>query len=236
MLHLLLAVVSISLLAAFSVVAISRPPEQALHTPAAALEKQAIFLEAIRGLERVETGVILYFEFHRDATGTVIYPGNGVDMKSLIAPGYAFWPADVRGTYTWEARASNYLGESAVYVCLKPIAAGSKEGQAALIQIRDLQPSMPVYAGAACGATSNAEGGQYLTSWLILTPYDLPPLDDPPPDGSPPDRQPGCNVHSAECRKGCELAGSWGRGRRCSNIRPRPQPEVPLAFGPSILP
>lgn len=173
MINLLLAVVSIALLAAFSVVAIS-------HTPAAALQKQAIFLEGAHGLARIETGAILYFEFHRDIDGTVIYPGNGVDMKSLITPGYAFWPADVRSTYTWEARTGDYLGVPAMYVCLKPIAAGSKEGQEALVKIQALQPSLSAYVGSACGATSNTEGGQYLTSWLILSHYDLPPQEPPP--------------------------------------------------------
>lgn len=173
MIHLLLAVVSIALLAAFSVVAIS-------HIPAAALQKQAIFLEAAHGLDRVETGAILYFKFHRDSTGIVIYPGNGVDMKSLITPGYAFWPADVRSTYTWETRADYYLGVPAMYTCLKPIASGSTEGQEALVKIQAVQPSLSTYIGSACGATSNTEGGQYLTSWLILSHYDLPPQDPPP--------------------------------------------------------
>ncbi len=161
MFSLIIVVISIALLASITAVTIN-------YMPVDAQQRQLIQKEAEYGFKSLEGSVTRYLKANKDGAGNIIYPGDGVNLMSVVAPTYGFLPADVRKQMTWEITTGQVSAMNAVGICLRPTAESTNIQREVLTHLKDQLPVGSAYLGSACNATSNVVGGSHLTYWIAL--------------------------------------------------------------------
>ena len=88
MFSLVIIVISIGLMAAVIATTIN-------YVPMDAQLRHQMFKDAQRGLESLECAVTRFIAapVNSDSSGAFLYPGDGVDVLSRVAPQYGFMPA-----------------------------------------------------------------------------------------------------------------------------------------------
>lgn len=163
MFSIILVIISIALLASVAAVSIN-------HVPLEAYQRQLLQKEAQAGLEVIEKGVGRYLNSHRDGSGNIIYPGDGVNMVPLFAPSYGYLPADVQKQMTWEVVAARMAVDMpAVSICLHPIDFPTPLQQTTLAEIKARLPMGSAFLSTDCRATADSADGTHLTYWLPIS-------------------------------------------------------------------
>lgn len=163
MFSLILVVISIALISA--VVAASMN-----YTPMEAYTRQNIVNEAEKGLDSLESGVIRYLDANRDVAGNIVYPGDGVDLVSAIAPLYTFIPGDVQGQLTWSVVTGPYIGGlPAVGICLQPVGVSTDVQVQAMEALQRRSPVGSTFINTACNSTGDSVSGDHLTRWVVVS-------------------------------------------------------------------
>lgn len=161
MAQLIVVVISIALMAALAAATFN-------YIPADAVLRQLVQKDAAAGLQQLQGGATRYFDAHRSPDGNIIYPGDNLDLKGLLAPQYSFIPADVRGEMTWDIRTASYNGLPAVAICVRPLGQSNPLQRGALENLQRTLPLNSAFVANTCGALSNQADGQALTYWLVL--------------------------------------------------------------------
>lgn len=142
------------------------------YSPMTALEGHRMLSSASEGFKVAEAGVMNYLDFNRDEDGYVIFPGNNVDMATLIYPSYGFMPARVGNAYGWEIKADTFKGMPAIGICLtptKPIVSPQADiATKALAATARTMPEGSAYQYGNCFSTANNAAGLNLTRWIVL--------------------------------------------------------------------
>lgn len=162
MVNLILVVISIALMAAVAAATVS-------HVSIDSAIRAQMQKDAYQGVIALDASVFRYFDSNRDPEGHVIYPGDGVDLKPVIAPVYGFIPADVRKELTWAVGTGGYQGLPATAICLYPLDAATDNQKFVLEKVRAQLPVGSAFVGAGCGAQANQAGGTHLTYWMPLS-------------------------------------------------------------------
>lgn len=163
MVSIILVVISIALLASVAAVSMN-------HIPVDAYLRQQMMKEAEAGIQMASNGVGRYLNSHRDTSGNIIYPGDGVNLAPLYAPNYGFLPQDIRKELTWEVTAAKLSPDlPAAAICLRPVSTSSALQQDVLERLRAQLPVGSAYVNTGCNATSNVVGGTHLTYWLPIS-------------------------------------------------------------------
>ncbi|WP_434716171.1 hypothetical protein [Paraburkholderia sp. A3RO-2L] len=161
MFNLILTIVGLALTVAVSAVTVN-------YVPWTAQTRHMMQVDATDGLHSLEGSVTRYLDAHRDSSGNIIYPGDGVNLAPAVAPTYGFIPANVRKQMTWSVTTGTMSGLPSVGICLSPIGASNADEQAVLANLQTQLPIGSSFVSTGCNATSNVAGGAALTYWIPL--------------------------------------------------------------------
>lgn len=158
MFGLIMVLLSIAMMSAFTMATITYFPMDALLAHKARTK-------AREGIEVLSSGAIRYIKVVTDANGVTTLPPNGTDLSQVLQPNYAFIPPAPNGM-EWSIVSSFYSGLPAISICLKPMGQLDDATQRGVESIKAQFPSAAMFVSSQCQAQANATGS-YVTFWVV---------------------------------------------------------------------
>lgn len=164
--HLVFLIISIVLMSSMTGLAIK-------YVPSDAYQKQQTYQSLMQGYGSLHESTVRYLQANRDQ-GLLPYPGDGVEIQSIVTPAYGFLPVEVAKELTWQVAGGVVYGQEAIGICAKPISAEgvSERTQKAMELVQAQMPQASTFIGSDCNATDNVVGGDHMTYWVILSHLD----------------------------------------------------------------
>lgn len=177
MVNLVIVIISIALTAAILAASLQ-------YIPMDAMQRNQMAVELTASVSEYQAGVGRYLVAQRErippqvagelSPGYIIpWVGAGVDLYAQITPKYLFEPKGMPNT-SWQVQTALYGGLEAVAICLQP-APGKQltpNEQATMARVQAKFRGGSLYLNSTCNATSNVEGGTYLTLWVPISHYE----------------------------------------------------------------
>lgn len=160
MFGLVMAIISIALFSAVTLVTMNYIPIDALIASKARAKTQ-------EGMQALAAGSARYIKSVTDINGVATLPAPGTDLSGVIQPNFAFIPAAPAGM-SWSILSSSYSGLPAIAICLQPVSTIDEATRRGVVSVQGQFPAAAVFVNSGCEALSNGSGA-HVTYWVIAS-------------------------------------------------------------------